>query len=637
MKNLKKELLRGLRAFRHFNRYKQEMMLNNDPVGGKAVLDIIPLFLHINHPEFPGYVNGGQCPGGIKIMEWPSGALGIIEPILARRIQNRNLKDYIPRHREIEGVFTIGSVGSIGQTKDSDYDIWIVIDEKSIGRDRVKLLESKLRFLRRWIVNRFLIDIHFFLMDVDHVRKNAFGKVSQEGSGSALKTLLKEEFYRTMTLVEGRIPLWWIVPPFTDDPGYKACLDLTRSTPGLTPDDFIDLGNITVIPERELLGAALWQMHKALDDPFKSVLKMALVSTYMDATYTAQLLCDVLKQRILNAGPGDMVDPYVVAFNRIEEFYGRSTDKKVVDLLRRCFYLKVNPGIKDMDLIRMGKNDKALIMVQVLKGWGWSLNVLKDLNMFSNWDVSRYRAFGDEIHEYLKATAAQLIRRAKKSLLGSSIDEDVEMEVLRRRVEAFYVAKENKILPERRVQRIEPAYRELFFMYDMAKWKIFSCPPRDKGKEARSPIIESERVVPIVAWLVYNRRFDPSTAFHMVPNTTHVVLSDIQSLLIELREGIPDVYRLGLNRDALMVSSSIERVWIIPNMEASKEIHRVEEIDIIYSNTWNELFSLHMQPRDLKSWLAQVKRDNKAVEIKIWLPQAEDSKQLAKSLVSLIV
>ena len=637
MKNLKKELLRGLRAFRHFNRYKQEMMLNNDPVGGKVVLDIIPLFLHINHPEFPGYVDAGQCPGGIKIMEWPSGALGIIEPILARRIQNRNLKDYIPKHREIEGVFTIGSVGSIGQTKDSDYDIWIVIDEKSIGRDRVRLLETKLRFLRRWIVNRFLIDIHFFLMDVDHVRKNAFGKVSQEGSGSALKTLLKEEFYRTMTLVEGRIPLWWIVPPFTDDPGYKACLDLTRSTPGLTPDDFIDLGNITAIPERELLGAALWQMHKALDDPFKSVLKMALVSTYMDATYTAQLLCDVLKQRILNAGPGDMVDPYVVAFNRIEEFYGRSTDKKVVDLLRRCFYLKVNPGIKDMDLIRMGENDKALIMVRVLEGWGWSLNALKDLNMFSNWDVSRYRTFGDEIHEYLKATAAQLIRRAKESLLGSSIEEDVEMEVLRRRVEAFYVAKQGKILPERRVQRIEPAYRELFFMYDMAKWKIFSCSPWDKGKEARSPIIESKRVVPIVAWLVYNRRFDPSTAFHMVPNTTHVVLSDIQSLLIELREGIPDVYRLGLNRDALMVPSSIERVWIIPNMEASKEKHSVEEIDIIYSNTWNELFSLYMQPRDLKSWLAQVKRDNKAVEIKIWLPQAEDSKQLARSLVSLIV
>ncbi len=637
MRDLKEELMRGLRSFRQFNRYKQAMMLNNDPVGGRVVLKIMPLLLHINHPEFPGYIDNAGCPGGIKLMEWPADALGIVEPVLARRIQERNLKDYIPKHREIEGVFTIGSVGSIGQTGDSDYDIWIIVNESLIGRTRLRLLESKLNLLRRWIVNRFLIDIHFFLMDAEHVRKNAFGKVSQEGSGSALKTLLKEEFYRTMTLVEGRIPLWWIVPPFTDDLTYQACLDLVRTIPGITADDFMDLGNITSVPERELLGAALWQMHKALDDPFKSVLKMALVSTYMDYSFMVKLLCDVLKEKIFNAGPEDIVDPYAVAFKRIEEFYGRSTEKGVVDLLRRCFYLKVSPGIKDMDLIRLEGSDKSLIMVQILREWGWSLNTVKDLNGFNNWDVSRYRMFGDEIHEYLKATAAQLIRRARRNLLSTSIDEDVEMEVLRRRVEAFYVAKDNKILPEKRVKKNEPAYRELFFMYDMGKWKLFSSSPSERTEEQQGPILQAERIVTIAAWLVYNRRFDPSTAFHMVPNTTHVVLSDIQSLLIELRVGIPDVYRIGLNRDALMVPSSIERIWIVPNMEASKEKHAVDEIDIIYSNTWNELFSLYVLPRDLKTWLAKVKAGNKAVDIKIWLPQAEDSKQLARSLISLIV
>jgi hypothetical protein len=65
-------------------------------------------------------------------------------------------------------------------------------------------------------------------MDLQDIRTNNFGSVSQEGSGTALKSILKEEFYRTMTLIEGRVPLWWIVPPDRGAQGYEQMRGLLQ-------------------------------------------------------------------------------------------------------------------------------------------------------------------------------------------------------------------------------------------------------------------------------------------------------------------------------------------------------------------------------------------------------------------------
>ena len=65
---------------------------------------------------------------------------------------------------------------------------------------------------KAWALVRFKIHVTFFLMDIFKARDNDFGGSTHESSGSAMARLLKEEFYRTMIHVAGRLPLWTALP-----------------------------------------------------------------------------------------------------------------------------------------------------------------------------------------------------------------------------------------------------------------------------------------------------------------------------------------------------------------------------------------------------------------------------------------
>lgn len=630
MKDLEKGLSTNLRAFINFNRYKKKVMLRTDPVGARVILELLPLLIHINHPELPGYIDNEKCPCGINCMAWPAQTIKEINTFLSSRTRFGSMKEYIPPVKEIEGLFTIGSVGSLAQTRESDYDIWVVVDGERTEPERLKLLERKLKNIQKWITGKYVIDLHFFLMDVEDIRKNDFGSVSQEGSGSALKTILKEEFYRTMTLLEGRTPLWWTVPPDSGPDGYRRMREKMARMSAEEAGEIIDLGELDYIPEQELLGAALWQMHKALDDPLKSVLKMALVATYLDSSGRARLLCNDLKKDLFKGTRDYLLDPYVQVLSRVEAYYTSRGDFRTVDLLRKCFYLKINANIRSNDLLKVDRDDKSSIMVDIVRGWDWSLRTIKELNSFADWGVEKYRELGDEIHAFLKLTTVLLIRKAKAFLVNTAIDEDVEVEVLRRRVEAFYVPKENKIQCEKRVKKKEPAYRDLYFSYRNDLWSISE---RNSGTRG-SHIMETDRVVKILAWLVYNKRFDASTAFHMIPNTSNVGLSDIQSLLWSLNTLIPDANSVGLERSSLMEDKNPKQMVIIANMGYPDSMHSIREVDILYINAWNELFCVYLKPDQVKTWMARMK--DWSTKVNIWLPREGNTKYLAQVLRSLI-
>ncbi|HON38217.1 MAG: class I adenylate cyclase [Desulfomonilia bacterium] len=630
MMDFEAKVAAGVRAFTHYNRRKKRLMELSDPLGSRVILDLFPLCVHINHPALPGYTGDDDCPCGVKCMEWPANTINSLSTFSPIRLRPGEVRNLVPRNREIEGLFTIGSVGSLGQTRESDYDVWVVVDSEAIGKPRLTLLERKLKTLKRWISSQYIIDLHFFLMDINDIRRNNFGTVSQEGAGSALKSILKEEFYRTLTLIEGRVPIWWVTPVDHGDDAYEQTIACLARSLQFDYMDFIDMGNITSIPEQELLGAALWQMHKALDDPLKSVLKMALAATYLDRSGEDVLLCEELKRHVMQDSQDEIIDPYMEIFQCVENYYRNRGDEKTIDLLRKCFYLKVSPLITTRDLLRVNQQDRTVMMVEVVKKWDWPMGFIREMNRFNEWSVEKYRTFGDELHDYLKRTAVLLIRRAKSFLLDSQLDQDVEMEVLRRRVEAFYVAKENKIESEKRVKRREPAYEEIYFAHKNRKWHIYGSYP---GKKRENPIMSAERVVRILAWLVYNKRVDASTSFHMVPNTTGVALSDIQALLKELDAQIPDANSIGLDRQALMDKKFVKKVVLVGNMEKPNAFDGIHEVDVLHINSWNEFFCIHMAPGSIREWMREIRTP--WTKISVWLPKHSKSRRLVNAMNSL--
>jgi len=104
MKDLELRLARAARAFINYNHYKQRIMQENDPAGALVILRLLPLLLHVNHPDLPGYCNGKDCPCGIKVMQKPIENKQELESFLSTRISLRDIQDTVSRQREIDGI-----------------------------------------------------------------------------------------------------------------------------------------------------------------------------------------------------------------------------------------------------------------------------------------------------------------------------------------------------------------------------------------------------------------------------------------------------------------------------------------------------------------------------------------------------
>ena len=85
----------------------------------QAVLDVLPLLLHCNGSRLPGYV-APHTPCGI------TGYTPTLEHHSALHQFARGAQ--IPRdpgQRCIEGVFLMGSLGTVAQAEQSDMDLWL--------------------------------------------------------------------------------------------------------------------------------------------------------------------------------------------------------------------------------------------------------------------------------------------------------------------------------------------------------------------------------------------------------------------------------------------------------------------------------------------------------------------------------
>ncbi len=623
-------LISNKRAFLNYNRYKHRIMYENDSLRADLVLKLIPLLLHLNHSGLPGYSGNENCPCGIKIMERPSESRIDVFSMIPEKISFKSIQESMPRIREIEGIFTIGSLGSVAETHDSDCDIWVVVNACEIGERRMKLLGKKLEIISRWASGLYNKEVYFFLLDIEDVKNNNFGAISHEGAGSSLKSLLKEEFYRTMTLIEGRIPVWWIIPSAENNNVYNETVKNLSNIEGISPEDFLDLGDLDVIPRDELLGAALWQMHKALSDPLKSVLKMAQVRMHLETRGGAELFCNNLKRKVHEAKHNEIIDPYIEAFRRIERHYSQEGSSHTADLMRKCIYLKSSPGIKPHHLLSTGNSHKQTLISELVKEWGWSLKTLEHLNVFPDWNIKSYKLFGNHIHEFLNKSAMALLIDATSAGSRADISQDMEIEVLRRRIESVYVRKEEKVESEKRIQKNEKPYDDLYFGFSKGVWEVFN----NSDYNDKSGLISSAgRIASVIAWLVLNRRFDSTTSCHMLPNPTSVYLSDVQTLMRDLIKMIPDAASIGLDRDSLMKNISVSSLILIGNLEQPLS-QSIKEIDVIALNTWSEIYCMHMDREELKSWFNSV--CSKDTKINLWLPGSVDSKSLARELMSII-
>jgi len=293
---LKKVLSRNRKVYIEYNEFRKKMFSELAPEESETILYLLPWLLSINQPECPGYIPDIKRPFRVynidsnkeirKLEKDFKGMFGVQ--------RNGTLLRLDSEYYLIQGLYTIGSVGSVSQTSISDCDIWVCIEKDEFDELAWVQINQKINLIKDWMDESLKMPVYFFVSDVAAIRECRFGNLDSESSGSTQKNVLKEEFYRTCMVICGKLPLWWLCYDKNIGIDYADALSVTDDE-DFWEYDLIDFGDIEKIEKEEYFGAALWQFHKSLSHPLKSIIKIALLQMLLNARHD-RLLCHQLRE-----------------------------------------------------------------------------------------------------------------------------------------------------------------------------------------------------------------------------------------------------------------------------------------------------------------------------------------------------
>jgi len=591
------EIQRNRKLFSNYNKLRMEHAFAEDPEKASVAFHIIPVLLSINEVGLPGYVSKGETGCGVYGVGSSRHLKNVIQEYFPET-KHRSIpyQQCLVRKPVVESLFLLGSIGTVAQTEQSDYDFWVCVDERKWSRHTLEVLREKTWQISHWCQSTFNMDVHFFILDLEQIRHNDFGRVDEESSGSSQKNFLKEECYRTMLFVSGKIPLWWVFLPSLGQDAYESYWrDFAVEAP-LDFVDFVDLGYLKEVSKTEFLGNALWQLSKGIKEPFKSLLKMAMMEMYLSESFKGPLLCDVLKERVLG-GKRFLrdLDPYVLMVEKVLDFYEREHEQNAVELLRKAFYLKANPMLTRARKSR-GKEYKSEIFRSLMRKWGWKLDMVEDLNQIENWSYNRLLHFSKEINRFFSTTYKRL-SESLPSTEEHAIDE-YDLTVLGRKLFALFSQGNNKLQVTPFLTSKRLTLDRCIFQYEprghrRLRWVVYdgSWYPKER-KRKKQRIFSADRITRAAAWLVNNGLYDfHRTAVEMFPNATGITFNDLVHLLKHIQTYFGPAYYGGHNGETSYEDARMEKIMAIIDMEELEKFPKWLTIDIVYRNSWGELFT----------------------------------------------
>ncbi len=491
--------------FRRLNTARLARARNGIGERQRVVLDLLPLLFHVNHPMLPGYA-GGETPVGVAGYEPDEAALEAARRI-ARSLDLRRPRSH---HEPILSLFLMGSAGTVAQSESSDFDIWLCHDPELEERP-LQRLEEKARGISAW-AEELGLEVHFFLMNPERFRRGEVQGLSEESSGSAQFTLLLEEFYRSAILIAGQPPLWWMVPPEREAEYDLYVAELHRRR-FIHARDHIDLGGLGGVPAEEFFGAALWQLYKGIQSPYKAALKLLLIESYAGEYPEVELLGMQFK-RAVYAGEADTdrLDPYLMMLEKVEQYLAGREDARRLELARRCLYIKVNiPLSRPAGSEQPWQRDR---MSELVAGWGWRRGDLVLMDGRKAWKVHRVAEERRLLFEALAASyrfLSDFARRFAGSLITRS-----DLTTLGRKLYAAFERKAGKV--ELLVQGVDADLHESHLTLREAPdeggrslWELYrGSLSRDELRGIR-PLKRCRSVVELAAWCHFNRIADRRT------------------------------------------------------------------------------------------------------------------------------
>jgi adenylate cyclase class 1 len=501
----------------------------------REFLDLLPLLFHINHPMLPGFVNS-ETPTGIPDFSPNRLALDAAKK-LSRSFA---YKKRAQRLYLIQGVYLMGSTGTIGQSSSSDFDLWLC-HEPSLDQIQRQHLQQKIALIEKSAAELNL-ELHIFLIDPVRFRQGQKSKLSRESAGSTQHSLLLEEFYRSAVLLAGRYPLWWLVPPEYEEV-YQEYADSLLFHRFVKRSDVLDLGGLDNVPAQEFFGAALWQLYKGIDSPYKSILKIFLMEAYSRDYPSPRWLAQQAKQAIYNGEKDiDKLDAYILLYKRVEEYLKQRSDETRLELARRCLYFKVGEYLSQT---RRPENWRIQAMLELTRQWGWGQTQLQILDTRSSWKIDQVIQERNALVAVLTRSYRLLTDFARKYAQTSPID-PLELNLLGRKL---YTALDHR---PGKIDHINPGIsRDLSEPHlslhhrptrdGNLAWMLYRDQLNEEALTQQRPVKISTNLVEIVLWSHVNQVWGSETLISLQPGQTGVTRSELLSIHHSIEQLFPDL------------------------------------------------------------------------------------------------
>ncbi len=552
--------------------------------GPKLTLFInIPFFIHINRPQFPGYVPEGPEACGIYnfknsgFFKAVRGREGVFPDMLAGETEMENPC--------VLGLYHIGSLGTFTQSAQSDFDYWVIIDRTGFTEQRYYNLEKKLNHIVKYSREHFDQEVTFFIMDQADIRKDCYAGFDAPETMIAPKLFLKEEFYRTFLMIAGKIPLWTILPSDMQQNTYDRLVERLFLQPDLffLLKGFLDLGKVEKPSLKDIYQGVRWHICKSREDPVKALIKATMILSHIAGEKEhAMLLCDELKLRFGNAGIDDCEsDPYKIVFDRVLDYHqihGRQGLKLIKNAIffRLCGYPRVRipePG-----------SPKRQLIDRYIRTWNIPASQVKKLMSYPDWPEKEKQLLDTTLLQRLAKMYEQIYAKGKGLEKDLPVAEQRNMTILNNKV------KERLNTDPGKIPASSNFLTRCFFAFllikdkSVEKWILSGTL---SGELEESVLRRSETFLGLMGWIMENRLYRR--------NKTQIKLETTLNLYESRDQAVSaDALYLVMQPVKPLHDSCFEHPaqWtkIVILLVCPDPFSGVAQIELLALNSWGEMF-----------------------------------------------
>jgi adenylate cyclase, class 1 len=558
-----------------YNNFRKSIFLKNSPKDSPVILYMLPWLLNINRLSVPGYIKELKEPFQVFNIENNRDILKH-ESLFKKTFgikEEASLIRYPSKGPQIQGIYTIGSAGTISQTSHSDCDTWICIDKADFTGKALQHLNEKINLIKGWLDTKLKIPIYFFLSDIEDIRQCNFGNLDFEGCGSAQRNVLKEEFYRTTILIEGKIPFWWVCYETDTSVNYEQAYAQNAGS-DFGGRDFIDMGNLIEVKPDEYFGAALWQFNKSLTHPLKSIIKMLQLKMFLDAP-EEELLCHKFREVVLGGKEKtEFPDPSLFTMNAVLDYNSQHTKEEYFEFIKKCFYLRY-----DLKLLSKTQTLKEEMAAEIFKKYKIDRTDIYRLNEFESWQLREKVDFGELMFKFLIDIYKDIVR-IQEGKSGEIAPQDLT--IIGRKLSSSLQVKEHKVA----VLHIPTENIKLPGLTFSPVGKVWRVNSSDEGT---LPLIINENIIFCLAYIAWNGIYDPVQT-RMIPNQTAITIQEIINLGKKIRDVFGSFDISSVHFKNFLQKETISKMLLVVNFENQQMNMDVPDFCIIYKNNWEELF-----------------------------------------------